>query len=74
MTDTVNRLRGEARKLSPVDRSDLIDALIADEATPDVDWERSWAKECTKRYDDLRSGRVSPVTWDEFLSKRGRAA
>jgi putative addiction module component (TIGR02574 family) len=74
MSDVIDRIRDEVKKLTPDERADLIDVLIADMPQSDDAWDRAWAKVAAERAEELKSGRVKALTWDEVLAKRGRTA
>ena len=66
MAKTLEEVREEAMTLSEDERLGLAEELVgsvpADEA-----WKRAWAAEANRRYEELRSGAVTPLTEDEFF-------
>lgn len=74
MTTNLEVLEAEALKLSPSDRSHLLERLIASlDADPEV--EVAWAKEADLRQAELDSGAVTAVSGDEAVARlRARLA
>ena len=67
--DDVNRLLEQARKLSPEDRSALIDALHDLNAPPDPEWEAAWIRECEDRLAALDRGEMKTYDFDEVMAE-----
>jgi putative addiction module component (TIGR02574 family) len=69
MTDAAKKLSAQARKLSPAERLDLVDDLLAslDETDPAID--RMWAKEAEDRLAAYRRGEIKAVPLQEVLAK-----
>ncbi len=64
MNEDLQRVLSEAMKLDPEARVALVGSLLAS-LQPELegDLEAAWAKEIALRLDDIRGGRVSPITW-----------
>jgi putative addiction module component (TIGR02574 family) len=69
MTEAAKELSAKARKLSPAERLELVDDLLAslDEADPQID--RLWAKEAEDRLAAYRRGEIKAVPLQEVLAK-----
>lgn len=69
MTDAAKNLSKQARKLSPAERLELVDDLLAslDEVDPAID--RLWAKEAEERLAAYRRGEIKAVALEEVLAK-----
>jgi len=69
MTEAAKTLSIEARKLSPAERAELVDDLLAslDDVDPRIDG--LWAKEATDRLAAYRSGEIKAVSLQEVLAK-----
>lgn len=69
MTHAVKNLSAEARKLSPSERLELVDDLLAslDESDPRLD--ARWAKEAEDRLAAYRRGEIKAVALQEVLAK-----
>jgi putative addiction module component (TIGR02574 family) len=69
MTDAAKKLSAQARKLSPAERLDLVDDILAslDETDPAID--RMWAKEAEDRLAAYRRGEIKAVPLQEVLAK-----
>ncbi len=66
MTHVAEELFDDAMKLSDRERRVLALWLldtVGDEPLEEV--EEAWAKEATRRLNDLRAGRVVPVAWED---------
>jgi putative addiction module component (TIGR02574 family) len=72
MTDAAKELSAKARKLSPAERLELVDDLLAslDEADPQID--RLWAKEAEERLSAYRRGEIKAVPLQEVLANLRR--
>ena len=69
MTDAAKALSKQARKLSPAERLELVDDLIAslDEGDPKID--ALWAREAEDRLAAYRRGEIKAVPLQEVLAK-----
>jgi putative addiction module component (TIGR02574 family) len=66
MTANVQELLQTALKLSENERADLAASLIESLDQPfDADAREAWAEEIHRRLDELDSGAVKPIPWDE---------
>ena len=64
MSDDLKRVLSEAMKLTPEVRAALVGSLLASlENDVEEDSEAAWAKEIALRLDEIRGGRIRPVTW-----------
>ena len=74
MTTSLEVLEAEALKLTPADRSHLLERLIASlDADPEV--EEAWELEADRREASLESGSVAEVPAQEAMSRlRSRLA
>lgn len=66
MTQKSRGLLEEALKLSPNERAEVAEQLIAslDEA-PDTDVEHAWQEEIQKRIQQIERGEVKTIPWEE---------
>jgi putative addiction module component (TIGR02574 family) len=69
MTDAAKTLSVQARKLSPAERLELVDDILAslDEADPAIDG--LWAKEAEERLAAYRRGEIKALPLEEVLAK-----
>jgi len=69
MTDAAKTLSVQARKLSPAERIELVDDILAslDELDPAID--RLWAKEAEERLAAYRRGEIKALSLEEVLAK-----
>lgn len=54
-------LTDEAKKLSPSERAELVDELLASLSVTDAEIDRLWSEEAERRLTDYRLGRSSAV-------------
>ncbi len=69
MNHPIDNLLEEARKLSPAERTALIDALHDLNAPPDPEWEAAWIKECEERLAALDRGEMEAYDFDEVMAE-----
>jgi putative addiction module component (TIGR02574 family) len=79
MTPRATDLLAELIQLPEGDRGELAARLLESlDGDPDPDADAAWADEIKARLEDVRSGRVTPVPWDEarrqILADDGDAA
>lgn len=68
MNTSLEALEAEALKLSPADRSRLLERLIASlDSDPEV--EEAWALEADRREAELESGTVAAVPGHEAIAR-----
>jgi len=72
MSDLVQELGKEARKLSPAERIQLVDEILSslDQTNPSLD--ASWAAEAEDRIAAYRRGEIKALELSEVLSKYHR--
>jgi putative addiction module component (TIGR02574 family) len=69
MGDAARKLRDAALALPDDERELLALDLLASLQRPEPGWEEAWSREIERRIDDVRSGRVASIPWDE--ARRG---
>lgn len=69
MTEAAKELSAKARKLSPAERIELVDDLLASLDEPDPQIDRLWAKEAEERLAAYRRGEIKAVPLQEVLAK-----
>ena len=70
MTHDASALLQKALALPDKERAELAGNLIASlDATIDQDADAAWQAEVVRRLNDIRSGRVKTVPWDEVQEK-----
>ncbi len=65
MGDAARKLRDEALALPDDERERLALDLLASLHHADPDWETAWAEEIDRRLDDVRTGRLQAVAWED---------
>ena len=69
MTEAAKELSAKARKLSPAERLELVDDLLASLDEADAQIDRLWAKEAEERLAAYRRGEIKAVPLREVLAK-----
>lgn len=69
MTKAAKILSDQARKLSPAERLELVDDILASLDEPDPAIDRLWAKEAEDRLAAYRRGEIKSVPLEEVLAK-----
>ena len=69
MTDEAKILSEKARRLSPAERIELVDSILASLDEPDPAIERLWAREAEDRLAAYRRGEIKAVPLKEVLAK-----
>lgn len=68
MTKAAKTLSAQARKLSPADRLELVDDILASLDEPDPAIDRLWAAEAEERLAAYRRGEIKAVPLEEVLA------
>lgn len=73
ITMDVDQLSAESRKLPPRDRARFVLALVRDLENDDEDSEvnvhEAWTTELQRRWDEVQTGAVEPLTMDQFRQR-----
>lgn len=70
MATELRQLFREALELTENDRATLAGLLIESlEEPPDPDVERAWAEEAERRWQEIQSGKVQTIPWEEIKAK-----
>ena len=69
MTESTKTLSIEARKLSPAERIDLVDDILASLDEPDSSIDGQWAREAEDRMAAYRRGEIRAIPLEEVLAK-----
>jgi putative addiction module component (TIGR02574 family) len=70
MTQEAQELLKKALALPDKDRADLASSLIESlDAVVDEDAEAVWQEEIARRLEDVRSGKVKTIAWDDVQQK-----
>lgn len=67
MTATAKKLAETVVLLPPKDRAYLAECLIA--SLEDTDLEQQWVDEAKRRRDEVRSGKVKPITAEDVYRR-----
>lgn len=72
MAAELNQVFHDALELSDSERATLVGLLIESlevAEPPDVDVEAAWAAEAERRWQEIESGRVKTIPWEEVKAK-----
>lgn len=67
--ESVNTLAQKAFELRPIERIQLVEAILYSLENPNPDIEKSWIAEAEARYEAFKNGELKTTDWDE-LKKR----
>ena len=68
MTTPIEVLEAEVLSLPPVQRSHLLDRLLAS-LDPDTGWEQEWAREADRREAEIATGQSSWLPGEEVVAR-----
>ena len=68
MTMPIEVLEAEVLSLQPVQRSHLLDRLLAS-LDPDTGWEQEWAQEADRREAEIAAGKASWLPGEEVVAR-----
>ena len=68
MTMPIEVLEAEVLSLQPVQRSHLLDRLLAS-LDPDTGWEQEWAQEADRREAEIAAGKSSWLPGEEVVAR-----
>ena len=68
MTMPIEVLEAEVLSLPPVQRSHLLDRLLAS-LDPDSGWEQEWAQEADRREAEIAAGKASWLPGEEVVAR-----
>ena len=69
MTDAAKSLSVQARKLTPAERIELVEDILASLDEPDPAIDRFWTKEAEERLAAYRRGELKALPLNEVLAK-----
>lgn len=59
----------KAKLLAPIDRLQLVDAILESLDKPNPEIEKFWVKESDARYEAFRRGELKATEWEEIKNK-----
>jgi putative addiction module component (TIGR02574 family) len=72
MTQKSQVVLEEALKLSPNERAEVVEQLIASlEEAPDTNVEQAWQEEVQRRLQQIERGEVKTIPWEEVQRRLG---
>ena len=70
--ESVNQLAKKAIGLKPIERIQLVEAILYSLDKPDPDIEKSWVAEAEVRYEAYKRGALETIHWDEIKNRYER--
>jgi putative addiction module component (TIGR02574 family) len=67
--ESVDQLAKKAIELKPVERIQLVEAILYSIDKLDLDVEQSWIAESEARYDAYKRGELEAIDWEELKKK-----
>jgi putative addiction module component (TIGR02574 family) len=67
--ESVNKLAQKAKELKPVERIQLVEAILYSLDKPDAEIEKSWAAEAEARYEAYKRGELVATDWDKIKKR-----
>jgi len=58
-----------AKKLNPIEKLQLVDALLESLDKPDPEIEKIWIKEADERYQAYKRGELKSTNWEEIKKR-----
>ena len=65
--ELVNKLAQKAIKLRPIERIQLVEAILYSLDKPDPEIEKSWVAESKSRYEACKLGELEATDWEEIM-------
>ena len=66
---TAATIESQARKLTPLARLELVDAILSSLDEPNQELDRLWSLEAEERLTAYRRGEIKAISLDEVLAK-----
>ncbi|MDR3556938.1 MAG: addiction module protein [Syntrophobacteraceae bacterium] len=70
--ESVSQLAKKAIEFEPVERIQLVEAILRSLDKPDDDIEQNWVAESEARYAAYRRGEIASADWEEIKKKYKR--
>ncbi len=70
--ESVQQLTNKAKKLKPVERVQLVEAILKTLDKPDPEIEKNWIAESEARYEAYKRGELSAMDWDDIKKEYER--
>ena len=67
--ESVSQLAKKAVELEPVERIQLVEAILRSLDKPDSDIEQSWIAESEARYKAYKRGELEAIDWEEIKKR-----
>ena len=66
---TKDNILEKAKKLKPIEKLQLVDALLESLDKPDPEIEKLWIKEADERYEAYKRGELKSTDWEEIKKR-----
>ncbi len=70
--ESVDQLAKKATGLQPIERIQLVEAILYSLDKPDPDIEQSWIAESETRYEAYKRGELEAIDWEEIKKRYER--
>jgi putative addiction module component (TIGR02574 family) len=67
--ESVNKLAQKAIELQPIERIQLVEAILYSLDKPNPEIEKSWIAEAEARYEAYKRGELDAVNWEEIKKR-----
>jgi len=67
--ESVEQLAKQAAMLQPVERLQLIEAILFSLDKPNLNIERSWIAEAEARYEAYKKGELKAIEWEDIKKR-----
>jgi putative addiction module component (TIGR02574 family) len=66
---TKDNILEKAKKLKPIEKLQLVEALLESLDKPDPEIEKLWIKEADERYEAYKRGELQSTDWEEIKKR-----
>ncbi|MFH0977436.1 MAG: addiction module protein [Spirochaetota bacterium] len=70
--ESVSQLAKKAFELKPVERIQLVEAILFSLDKPDPEIEQKWIAESEARYEAYNKGEIEAINWDDIKMRYNR--
>jgi putative addiction module component (TIGR02574 family) len=67
--ESVNNLAQKAIELRPIERIQLVEAILYSLDKPNPDIEKSWVSEAEARYEAFKRGEIKATDWEDIKKR-----
>jgi len=67
--ESIDQLAKKAIGLRPIERIQLVEAILYSLERPDLEVEKSWIAQSEARYEAYKKGELAAIEWDEIKKR-----